>query len=275
MLNQFNSNARNQKLIDYFNSRNDYEQECNFHLKLAQKLTELVQPKHGDKVLDIATGTGLVAFEFALKVGNQGLVIGVDFSEGMLFQAEQKLRNFPFNNLEFKLENIENLSFSECYFDLVLCCSALHYFCKIELLLKQWFSWIKVGGSIGLCVFGENSFIVGKVFRKVMRKYQIFLPKWNQETGTENQCRQILQQAGFENIRIKSEQFGSYLSLEQCQKQWDSFCLQNPLVNQFLPQDQFTLNQIKQDYLEEFKNLETDQGIWNDITVFFVVGDRQ
>jgi len=46
--------------------------------------------KVGDKVLDVATGTGDLAFAFERKVGPSGLVVGLDFSAGMLQVARRK-----------------------------------------------------------------------------------------------------------------------------------------------------------------------------------------
>jgi ubiquinone/menaquinone biosynthesis C-methylase UbiE len=45
----------------------------------------------GDKALDLCTGTGSVAIELAKRVGEKGLVVGLDFSQGMLQRLERKL----------------------------------------------------------------------------------------------------------------------------------------------------------------------------------------
>lgn len=62
-----------------------YDRSDNFHGALAAKLVGLaadLQP--GQTVLDVATGTGMVALQIAEKVGNAGLVTGIDISESML-----------------------------------------------------------------------------------------------------------------------------------------------------------------------------------------------
>jgi demethylmenaquinone methyltransferase/2-methoxy-6-polyprenyl-1,4-benzoquinol methylase len=46
--------------------------------------------KRGDKVLDVCTGTGTALSHFCEKVGNEGLIIGIDFSWGMLKAAQEK-----------------------------------------------------------------------------------------------------------------------------------------------------------------------------------------
>src|SRR5688572_16322794 len=48
--------------------------------------------KNGDKVLDVATGTGDLALEFKKAVGKEGSVLGTDFCQEMLDHAPQKAK---------------------------------------------------------------------------------------------------------------------------------------------------------------------------------------
>ncbi|MBI3973217.1 MAG: class I SAM-dependent methyltransferase [Chloroflexi bacterium] len=50
-------------------------------------MLELAAPRAGERVLDVATGTGLVLFALAGVVGRHGLAVGVDFTPAMLAQA--------------------------------------------------------------------------------------------------------------------------------------------------------------------------------------------
>ena len=75
-------------LKEYFAKRGvTYEEDNSFHPQLARKLVDLVPLKVGDSVLDVATGTGYVAFNAAAKVGKSGAVIGIDNSRTMLTQV--------------------------------------------------------------------------------------------------------------------------------------------------------------------------------------------
>ena len=55
-----------------------------FFAQGAQYLIELAALKGGERVLDVACGTGIVARTAAGRVGNNGTVIGIDLNEGML-----------------------------------------------------------------------------------------------------------------------------------------------------------------------------------------------
>lgn len=60
------------------------------HHKWRSRAADLAAVGPGDRVLDVATGTGDLAIELAGRVGPQGTVVGSDFSEGMLDLARRK-----------------------------------------------------------------------------------------------------------------------------------------------------------------------------------------
>jgi demethylmenaquinone methyltransferase/2-methoxy-6-polyprenyl-1,4-benzoquinol methylase len=55
-----------------------------------RRAADLARVGPGDRVLDVATGTGDLAFELARRVGPDGAVTGADFSEQMLAHARRK-----------------------------------------------------------------------------------------------------------------------------------------------------------------------------------------
>ncbi|MDJ0594692.1 MAG: class I SAM-dependent methyltransferase, partial [Pleurocapsa sp. MO_226.B13] len=79
-----------QKIATVYDRRQEtYDRggEDNWHYKLACRLVECADLQKGQKVLDFATGTGMVAIETANKVGSSGEVIGIDISSGLLAVA--------------------------------------------------------------------------------------------------------------------------------------------------------------------------------------------
>src|ERR671929_1152273 len=60
------------------------------HHQWRRRAGDLAQVGPGDRVLDVATGTGDLAFELAARVAPSGEVIGTDFSEKMLEIARGK-----------------------------------------------------------------------------------------------------------------------------------------------------------------------------------------
>ena len=59
------------------------------HHEWRRRAADLAQLEPGGRVLDVATGTGDLAFELASRVAPNGEVLGLDFSEQMLEVARQ------------------------------------------------------------------------------------------------------------------------------------------------------------------------------------------
>ena len=96
-----------------------------WHRRIAALLVKRAQLTPGQRVLDIATGTGLVAFDAAEHVGPEGHVLGVDITPEMLEQARRKATALGLQHLHFVLADAEKLRLSQASFDHVLCCTAL------------------------------------------------------------------------------------------------------------------------------------------------------
>ena len=60
------------------------------HHRWRERAVDLAAVGSGDRVLDVASGTGDLAIELARRVGPAGTVVGSDFSEGMLDLARRK-----------------------------------------------------------------------------------------------------------------------------------------------------------------------------------------
>ncbi len=118
-------NSYKQKVKEFFDRRIDYDREGDRHPREAKLLLESVQLRQGQKVLDIATGTGLIAIPAAQKVGREGYVVGVDFSSGMLHQARQKIEAAKLSNIELIEADADSIAFLDRSFDVIFCCSAI------------------------------------------------------------------------------------------------------------------------------------------------------
>ena len=81
-----------QQIADLYDRRSPVYDDNNWLLQICQRLIEYSQIRSGDRILDIGTGTGHLAFAAAKIVGDTGRVIGVDISVKTEFEAELAAR---------------------------------------------------------------------------------------------------------------------------------------------------------------------------------------
>ena len=93
---------------------------------LRRFISEKTNLSKGDRVLDLCSGTGSVAIELAKKVGERGLVIGLDFSRGMIEKAKEKAKNSKIDGIHLVQANASQLPFKECSFHGVTCSHAFY-----------------------------------------------------------------------------------------------------------------------------------------------------
>jgi SAM-dependent methyltransferase len=76
--------------------------------------------KPGDTVVDLGSGAGIDCFLAAKKTGPTGKVIGIDFTEEMIVKAKTNALKGGFDNVEFKLGDIEALPLGGNSVDIII-----------------------------------------------------------------------------------------------------------------------------------------------------------
>ncbi|MGC1248927.1 MAG: class I SAM-dependent methyltransferase [Spirulinaceae cyanobacterium] len=148
-----------QQVVNFFNKRIAYDAEGKKHPREAKRLLKSVSITSGHKILDIATGTGLVAIPAAKKVTNEGSVVGVDLSSGMLHQAQKKIIAEGLDNIELIETDVELIKFDAEQFDLIFCCSAITYISDIPAILNHCHNWLKTGGYLAFTCPYKSSYM--------------------------------------------------------------------------------------------------------------------
>lgn len=93
---------------------------------LRRFIVERAKLAPGDRILDLCTGTGSVALEFAGALGERGMVVGLDFSRGMLKKAREKSSRSNLPNLHLVEADASMLPFKDSCFNAVTCSHAFY-----------------------------------------------------------------------------------------------------------------------------------------------------
>jgi SAM-dependent methyltransferase len=136
----------------------DYEPPWAAQLAVAQrKLLECAAPAPGERVLDVACGTGLIAFGAAAAVGPDGHVLGVDLSDRMVDGAQRRAHRQSVTNTHFLRMDAERLALADEGFDVALCALGLMYMPDPEEAVREMRRVVRPGGRVGVAVWGERS----------------------------------------------------------------------------------------------------------------------
>jgi ubiquinone/menaquinone biosynthesis C-methylase UbiE len=175
------------------------------HERVAARLVDVAAPQKGEHVLDVGTGTGLVAHLVAPRV-NPGSVIGIDLSEHMLAIARSKTGK----NVQFLGMAAESLVFKPETFDLVTMGEAIAYLGDPTDALAEAHRVLREGGRLAvscqrrsLSTRAQDLFFQG--LAPLARRHYLSLPRYSSERarfGEPDVLPQILNRAGFEVTRM-------------------------------------------------------------------------
>lgn len=111
------------------------------------RLVELVQPKAGWRVLDVASAAGHTAFVFAPHVAH---VVSSDLTPEMLPVAAKLAADKGLENVSFEEADAEVLPYADGSFDLVTCRIAPHHFPNVGLFVREAARVLRPGGILGV-----------------------------------------------------------------------------------------------------------------------------
>lgn len=173
----------------------------------AARLLDLAGLEAGDRVLDVACGTGVVARAAALRAGALGKVVGLDLNQDMLDVARRVAAGTR-PAIEWQRGNAAELPFPEGAFDAVVCQQGLQFFSDRPKAFREMHRVLAPEGRLALSVCRPIEYSpaypalaealerhLGPEAGAMMRSP--FLP-WSRE-----QLRTALGEAGFQDVRVR------------------------------------------------------------------------
>ena len=134
--------------------------EALWQTQLADARSELLVRtalRAGEKVLDVACGTGQVSFAAARAVGPTGRIVGVDVSGRMIDAARKRAETGQVVNTNFLRMDAEQLGLPDGQYDAALCALGLMYLPYPERALNEMRRVLRPGGRLALAVWGSQS----------------------------------------------------------------------------------------------------------------------
>ena len=185
---------------------------------LAQRVVELALLSPGEHVLDVGTGSGVVAFAAAPRVAPTGRIVGIDLSEGML-EASRAKAGFR-EDLQFHRMDAEHLQFKPATFDAVLSLFALLHFPDPGQAIAEMARVVKPAGRVVIGIGSGRAFSWATVKRLFENRGALVAPgaldqflasrlphaseHESVRTGKPAPLRQLLEKAGLREVRSHS-----------------------------------------------------------------------
>ncbi|OTP87904.1 bifunctional demethylmenaquinone methyltransferase/2-methoxy-6-polyprenyl-1,4-benzoquinol methylase [Gilliamella apicola] len=186
--------------------------------RIWKKITiEYSSVRKGQKVLDLAGGTGDLTAKFSQLVGDNGLVVLADINESMLKVGRDKLRDKGlFKNIEYVQANAEELPFADNYFDCITISFGLRNVTDKDKALRSMWRVLKPGGRLLILEFSKPQYkilnkaydlysftmlpLMGKIVANDSDSYR-YLAESIRMHPNQNTLKKMMEEAGFVDVK--------------------------------------------------------------------------
>ncbi|OCG09368.1 bifunctional demethylmenaquinone methyltransferase/2-methoxy-6-polyprenyl-1,4-benzoquinol methylase UbiE [Gilliamella apicola] len=186
--------------------------------RIWKKITiEYSSVRKGQKVLDLAGGTGDLTAKFSQLVGDNGLVVLADINESMLKVGRDKLRDKGlFKNIEYVQANAEELPFADNYFDCITISFGLRNVTDKDKALRSMWRVLKPGGRLLILEFSKPQYkilnkaydlysftmlpLMGKIVANDSDSYR-YLAESIRMHPNQNTLKKMMEDAGFVDVK--------------------------------------------------------------------------
>ena len=176
----------------------------------AKVLLEVVPPRTGDAVVDVATGPGTVARQAALRVGPSGRVTGVDLSAAMLAVAREFAPEAGAAAIEYVESTATVLPLPDAAFDAAYCQQGLQHMGDPVVALREMLRVLKPGGVLGVALWTQSPF---GLFREVVAEVggPDLGPQPSEFGRDAEKLASSLREVGFQDVHVENRELVSVL----------------------------------------------------------------
>jgi SAM-dependent methyltransferase len=182
--------------------------------------TQFALIKKGDVVIDLGSGAGNDCFVSRAEAGENGKIIGIDFTEAMINKARHNAETLGFNNVEFRQGDIEQMPVSSNAADVVVSNCVLNLVPNKDKVFKEIFRVLKPGGHFSI----SDVVLVGKLPDKLKNAAEMYAGCVSGAIQKETYL-ELIEINGFKNMGIQKEKpiiipddiLQNYLTAEELQ----------------------------------------------------------
>lgn len=174
--------------------------------------------KKGDTVIDLGSGAGNDAFIARHETGEEGKVIGIDFTPAMIQKARRNTEVRGFTNVEFREGDIENMPVADNTADVIVSNCVLNLVPNKDGVIKDIFRVLKPGGHFSI----SDIVLVGNLPKEIQTAAEMYA---GCVAGAiqKSDYLDLIKSNGFVNITVQKEKvitvpddiLSQYLSTEQ------------------------------------------------------------
>ena len=239
---------------------NFYEDAWQQQLKPAQDLLlDIADIREGEKILDIACGTGLVSFRAAALAGKSGSVVATDISDKMVAIATSLATENGIENISFRQMDAEKLDFADNNFDIVLCALGFMYVPDVSKALEEMLRVLKPGGKAVAAVWGSRENCGwSEIFPIVDKRVASEVCPMFFNLGSGKMLDLHFSKAGFENV--KSEKIKTSLKYHNEEEACTAMFEGGPVALAYFKFSQETKNEARAEYLSSIAEWKSHEG---------------
>jgi arsenite methyltransferase len=160
----------------------------------------LASLKKGQTVLDLGSGGGFDCFLAANRVGKGGKVIGVDMTPEMIDKARENARKGKYENVEFRLGEIENLPAADGTVDVVISNCVINLSPNKKRVFEEAFRVLKPNGRLMV-----SDIVLLKQLPEIIRKNVQAYIGCLSGAEMKNKYLQMIRDAGFQEVKVVEE----------------------------------------------------------------------
>jgi len=186
-------------MTDDYNDLKGYNPDADLALGCGLP-TEFAKIKMGDVVIDLGSGAGNDCFVARHECGEEGKVIGIDFTEAMIEKARANVDQLGFNNVEFRQGDIEKLPLKNDLADVIVSNCVLNLVPDKNKVFSEMWRVLKPGGHFSV----SDIVLVGELPSKWRETAEMYAGCVSGAIQKEEYVKAAAD-AGFINLNIQKE----------------------------------------------------------------------